>query len=133
MQIAQGISDTERRAMAAERETADRLIAAYLADRIGARFHARVSGLVRTGLFVRLIETGADGFVPASSIGHEYFYHDEVRQALVGEDYGPRLPARRSRRGPPGRGDPDCGRAPIRDAERGTLDRRATKGRSAAK
>src|SRR5262249_6256165 len=41
-----------------------------------------------SGLFVRLMETGADGFVPASSIGHEYFYHDEVRQALVGEDTG---------------------------------------------
>lgn len=87
-QVSQWISDTERRAMAAERETADRVIAAYLADRIGATFHARVSGLVRTGLFVRLVETGADGFVPASSIGHEYFYHDEVRQALVGEDTG---------------------------------------------
>jgi len=87
-QIAQAISDTERRAMAAERETADRLIAAYLADRIGARFQARVSGLVRTGLFVRLVETGADGFVPASSIGREYFYHDEARHALVGEDTG---------------------------------------------
>jgi ribonuclease R len=87
-ETAQWISDTERRAMAAERETADRLIAAHLADRIGAQFHARVSGLVRTGLFVRLIETGADGFVPASSIGHEYFFHDEARQALVGEDTG---------------------------------------------
>jgi ribonuclease R len=87
-EIARNISDTERRAMAAERETADRLIATYLADRIGAKFQARVSGLVRTGLFVRLIETGADGFVPASSIGHEYFFHDEVRQALVGEDTG---------------------------------------------
>ncbi|MFO7476752.1 MAG: ribonuclease R [Methyloceanibacter sp.] len=87
-QIAQAISDTERRAMAAERDTADRLIAAYLADRIGATFQARVSGLVRTGLFVRLIETGADGFVPASSIGREYFYHDEARHALVGEDTG---------------------------------------------
>jgi ribonuclease R len=86
--IAETISGTERRAMAAERETADRLIAAYLADRIGARFPARISGLVRTGLFVRLNETGADGFVPASSIGHEYFYHDEARQALIGEDTG---------------------------------------------
>ena len=86
--IAEAISGTERRAMAAERETADRLIAAYLADRIGARFAARVSGLTRTGLFVRLNETGADGFVPASSIGHEYFYHDEVRQALIGEETG---------------------------------------------
>jgi ribonuclease R len=86
--IAESISGTERRAMAAERETADRLIAAYLADRIGARFLARVSGLTRTGLFVRLTETGADGFVPASSIGHEYFYHDETHQALIGEDTG---------------------------------------------
>jgi ribonuclease R len=87
-EIASAISDTERRAMAAERETNDRLIAAYLADRIGATFQARVSGLVRSGLFVRLLDTGADGFVPASGIGHEYFYHDEVRQALVGEDSG---------------------------------------------
>jgi ribonuclease R len=87
-QIASHISDTERRAMAAERETADRLIAAYLADRIGATFQARISGLVRTGLFVRLVETGADGFVPASSIGQEYFFHDEVRHALVGEETG---------------------------------------------
>ena len=86
--VAEAISGTERRAMAAERETADRLIAAYLADRIGARFAARVSGLTRTGLFVRLNETGADGFVPASSIGHEYFYHDEKRQALIGEETG---------------------------------------------
>jgi len=86
--IAESISGTERRAMAAERETADRLIAAYLTDRIGARFLARVSGLTRTGLFVRLTETGADGFVPASSIGHEYFYHDETHQALIGEDTG---------------------------------------------
>ena len=86
--IAEAISNTERRAMAAERETADRLIAAYLADRIGARFAARVSGLTRTGLFARQTETGADGFVPASSIGHEYFYHDERRQALIGEETG---------------------------------------------
>src|SRR6476646_2918429 len=86
--VAEAISNTERRAMAAERETADRLIAAYLADRIGAKFAARISGLVRTGLFVRLTETGADGFVPATSIGHEYFYHDETHQALIGEETG---------------------------------------------
>jgi ribonuclease R len=44
--------------------------------------------MVRTGLFVRLKETGADGFVPASSIGSEFYYHDEVRQALIGEETG---------------------------------------------
>lgn len=26
--------------------------------------------------------------MPASSIGREYFYHDEVHQALIGEDTG---------------------------------------------
>jgi ribonuclease R len=66
----------------------DRLIAGYLADRIGASFSARVSGVVRTGLFVRLAETGADGFVPASSIGGDYYRHDERRQALVGDRTG---------------------------------------------
>ncbi|GBE44533.1 ribonuclease R [bacterium BMS3Bbin10] len=87
-QIAQNISDAERRAIAAERQTVDRLIAAFLADRIGVLFAARVSGVVRTGLFVRLEETGADGFVPASSIGGDYFRHDERRQALIGDRTG---------------------------------------------
>jgi len=86
--IAQNISDAERRAIAAERQTVDRLIAAFLADRIGAVFAARVSGIVRTGLFVRLEETGADGFVPASSIGGDYFRYDERRQALIGNRTG---------------------------------------------
>lgn len=83
-EIAAAISVTERRAMRAERETVDRLIAHFLADRIGATFNARVSGVTRAGLFVRLAETGADGFVPARTIGHEYFHFDEARLALIG-------------------------------------------------
>ena len=85
---AQVISDFERRAISAERQTVDRLIANFLADRIGADFAARVTGIVRTGLFVRLAETGADGFVSASSIDGDYFQHDERRQALVGRRTG---------------------------------------------
>ncbi len=42
--VAERISAAERRAMAAERETADRLIAAHLASHIGARFRARIAG-----------------------------------------------------------------------------------------
>ena len=51
--------------MKAERETVDRLIAHFLADRIGASFEGRISGVTRAGLFVKLDETGADGFIPA--------------------------------------------------------------------
>ncbi len=84
--VARAISDTERRAMAAERETSDRLLAAFLADRVGAEFPARISGVTRSGLFVRLRETGADGFIPASTIGGgEYWRHDETARALIGD------------------------------------------------
>ncbi|MBX9591072.1 MAG: ribonuclease R [Hyphomonadaceae bacterium] len=86
--IAQSISDSERRAMAAERETTDRLIAGYLADRVGAEFAARVSGVTRSGLFVRLSDTGADGFVPAATIGDDYFRHHEAAHALIGDRTG---------------------------------------------
>jgi len=86
--IAQAISEAERRAMAAERETADRLIAAHLADRVGATFCGRIAGVTRSGLFVRLKETGADGFVPVSSLQGDFYYHVEAQHALVGKRTG---------------------------------------------
>ena len=87
-EVSRAISEAERRAMIAERETTDRLIAAHLADRIGAAFDGRISGVTRAGLFVRLIDTGADGFVPISTLGREYFEHDEGTHALIGRDSG---------------------------------------------
>ena len=87
-EIAAQISVTERRAMKAERETADRLIAHFLADRIGATFQGRISGVTRAGLFVKLADTGADGLVPIRTLGSEYFNYDEARHALVGTRSG---------------------------------------------
>jgi ribonuclease R len=87
-QIAEHISAAERRAMAAERETVDRLVAAHLADRVGAIFNARIAGVTRVGLFVKLTETGADGFVPAASLGDEYFRYEEGTRSLVGSRSG---------------------------------------------
>jgi ribonuclease R len=87
-EVAAQISLTERRAMKAERETADRLIAHHLADCIGATFQGRISGVTRAGLFVKLEDTGADGFIPIRSLGTEYFNYDEARHALVGSRSG---------------------------------------------
>jgi ribonuclease R len=87
-EVAAQISVTERRAMKAERETADRLIAHFLADRIGATFQGRISGVTRAGLFVKLTDTGADGFIPIRTVGSEYFHYDETRHALVGSRSG---------------------------------------------
>jgi ribonuclease R len=87
-EIAAQISAAERRAMKAERETNDRLIAHFLADRIGATFEGHISGVTRAGLFVKLDDTGADGFVPARTIGQEYFRYEEHMHAMVGSRSG---------------------------------------------
>ena len=90
-EIAANISATERRAMKAERETADRLIAHFLADRVGATFDGHISGVTRAGLFVELDETGADGLIPARLIGDEYFHFDEKGRAFSGRSATYRL------------------------------------------
>lgn len=88
--IAEEITHSERRAMAAERDAVDRFIAAYLADKIGAEFAGRITGVTRFGCFVKLDETGADGLVPISRLGEERFEHDEKIHALVGLQTGSR-------------------------------------------
>ena len=83
---AKAISDTERRSMTAERDTADRYLAAFLQDKVGADFTGRVSGVQSFGLFVRLDETGADGMIPVRSLGGEYFRFDREAQTLTGAE-----------------------------------------------
>ncbi len=82
------ISTTERRSAVAERDTTDRYLASYLADRVGTEVEGRVSGVVSFGLFVKLDGTGADGLVPVKTIGREYFVHDRDAQTLRGEKTG---------------------------------------------
>ena len=87
-EIGELISMTERRAMAAERDTVDRLIAAFLAEQVDATFAARISGVTKSGLFVQLPQYGADGFIPISTLGDDYYHFDEAARALFGERSG---------------------------------------------
>ncbi|WP_308917762.1 ribonuclease R [Jannaschia sp. LMIT008] len=82
------ISAAERRSMMAERDTTDRYLAAFLADKVGAEFAGRVSGVQPFGLFVKLDETGADGLIPVRSLGNEYFRYDREANTLTGADSG---------------------------------------------
>ncbi|MEM6413850.1 MAG: ribonuclease R [Pseudomonadota bacterium] len=84
------ISNLERRAMAAERESTDRYLAAYLEDRLGDEFDGNIRGVTRFGVFVALDETGADGFVPMRALGFERFRFDQAAHAVVGESSGGR-------------------------------------------
>jgi len=87
-EISEHISNTERRAMKAERDSKDRYIAAFLEKRVGAQFDARITGVTKFGLFITLDETGADGLIPSRSLGREYFVFDEKRKALIGAETG---------------------------------------------
>ncbi len=89
-ETAEHLVKTERRSMAAERDATDRYLALFLADRVGAEFEGRITGVTASGLFVRLEETGADGFCPASRISHEYWGYHEAAQALIGDQSGKR-------------------------------------------
>jgi ribonuclease R len=87
-EIGAQISATERRAASAERDALDRYTAAYLADRVGQVLPGRISGVTRFGLFVTLLDSGADGLVPISTLGGDFWDHDESRHALVGRRSG---------------------------------------------
>jgi ribonuclease R len=78
------ITATERRAALAERDAVDRYLAAFMADKIGARFMARISGVTRFGLFVTVPDSGATGLIPMSALPDDYWHHDEMEQTLTG-------------------------------------------------
>ncbi len=89
-QITDAISQTERRAMEAERDTIDRYVAAWLSGRVGETFPARITGVQGFGFFATILGLGGDGLVPVSTLGREYFRYDEAAHALEGEQSGTR-------------------------------------------
>jgi ribonuclease R len=89
--VSDAISQAERRAMEAERDTIDRYVAAWLASRVGEVFETRITGVQRFGLFATIISLGGDGLVPVSVLGDERFFYDEKAQILEGERSGTRF------------------------------------------
>ena len=88
--LGEAISQAERRAMQAERETIDRYVAAYLSTRIGELVETRITGVQSFGFFATVEGLGGDGLVPVSTLGAERFHHDEASRSLVGEESGDR-------------------------------------------
>ncbi len=87
-QVSDAISQTERRAMEAERDTIDRYVAAWLSARVGEVFDTRITGVQAFGFFATIIGLGGDGLVPVSTLGAERFRHDEAAMALIGTESG---------------------------------------------
>jgi len=140
------ISQLERRAMEAERETLDRYVAAYLSERVGDLLDCRITGVQPFGFFATVEGLGGDGLVPVSTIGSDYYRYEESSQSLVGDDSGERFsPGQRLKlrlvEANPVSGGlrfelPDSGHAPARprggprrDGRRGAEDRSRPQGR----
>lgn len=83
--VSEAISNAERRAMEAERDTIDRYVAAWLSGKVGEVFDTRITGVQKFGLFATIIGLGGDGLVPVSTLGAERFNYDEKAQRLIGE------------------------------------------------
>ena len=86
--IGEAISGLERRAMAAERDTIDRYVAAFLSERVGETLEARITGVVNFGFFATVEGIGGDGLMPVRDLGGEYFRFDEGARTLTGEASG---------------------------------------------
>ena len=86
--IGQRISQFERRAMEAERDTTDRYVAAFLAGRVGETVAVRITGVQNYGFFATVEGIGGDGLMPVRDLGGEYFRFDEAARTLTGETSG---------------------------------------------
>ncbi len=81
-------SETERIAETAEREAVRIKQVAYMAERLGQRYHGIISGLLNFGFFVRLNDIGVEGMVRLSTLDDDYYNFDEKHFRLIGRRTG---------------------------------------------
>lgn len=79
---------TERRAVEAERAVLARAQAALLADQVGTIKDARISGVTRSALFVKIAASGADGILPVSGLPRDFWRYDSGGPRLTGARSG---------------------------------------------
>ncbi|MDA9181178.1 ribonuclease R [Gammaproteobacteria bacterium] len=78
-------SENERNAEAAERELQSILLCNYATKFIGKKFDATVNSVVNFGLFIAVKEEPIQGLIHISSLGNEYFIHNEKKNILIGD------------------------------------------------
>ncbi len=79
------ISDTERRAMLAERDASDRYKVAFMSRHIGESFSGTINSLNEYGLFVSLNNSGITGFIPVRSLPGDFYHFDKRHACFKGQ------------------------------------------------
>lgn len=67
------ISEKERAAMAAERESVKYKQMEYLSNKVGQEYTGVISGIIESGIFVELDESRAEGLVPFRTMGGGFY------------------------------------------------------------
>jgi len=86
--IAQNSTNQEISATEAERNSIKYKQVEFMMGHIGEEFEGIISGVVKFGIFVELLDTGADGMVHVTNLGEDYFKFDEKTYSIVGEKSG---------------------------------------------
>ena len=87
-QISEHISMTERRAITAERSAKTRYMAAFMDKQKNKNLVGNIAGLNKAGIFIKLKETGAEGFIPMSHLAKERLQLDKNNMSLKGQRSG---------------------------------------------
>lgn len=69
---AKHISDQEKKATDAERDSIKYMLALYISHHVGQEFEAIVSGMIEKGFFAEILDTKVEGFIPFSTLDESY-------------------------------------------------------------
>ncbi|TDI87301.1 MAG: ribonuclease R [Caldithrix sp.] len=83
--IATKVSDRERVALEAERESIKMKKVEYMKRHLGDEFEGVISGVVSFGIFVEVVDILVEGLVHISDLADDYYFHDEKNHRLVGQ------------------------------------------------
>jgi ribonuclease R len=78
-------SDRERIAMEAERASVKVMQVEYMRRHVGDEFHAIVSGVMKFGLFVEIVDLLVEGLIRVRDMEDDYYVYDEKNFALIGK------------------------------------------------
>ncbi len=90
-EIANHISDTEKKATTIERKIEKLFFVEYMKDKIGEKFNAKISGVISAGVFVQLENSTIEGMIPAkfmSSYIGDFFTFDSQKNSFFSRHCG---------------------------------------------
>ena len=87
-EICAAISQTEQAAAKAERRTTARLAAQILNHKTITEFEVIITGLIKSGLFVKLDDGASEGFVPRRTLPDDFYEIVAGGMMLLGRNHG---------------------------------------------